>query len=220
MRIEDAIAHTAGAPCLMVLSFPKECVTPLQYDRKDLAVQSSDKTADRSPMALDFAKSAADRSPMALDFAKDAEPVATWLVKGGHLVTLTRGEHDTFIYFHSKDLLFYAHPHLALPPSLPRHTALLAQVYEDSVDDPGAPGGKRRVPRFSVFDVALPAMSDPARRGEFLRQFQLQLPAQCYAQWSGDLGCLRSFLGKGMPHECEALVLLGANPLRPTWEAQ
>ena len=195
MRIEDAIAHTAGAPCLMVLSFPKECVTPLECDRG-------------SPMEADPAT------------ASSSSSVATWLVRGGHLVTLTRGEHDTFIYFHSKDLLFYAHPHLALPPSLPRHTALLAQVYEDSVDDPGAPGGKRRVPRFSVFDVAQPALSDPARRGEFLRQFQLQLPAQCYAQWSGDLGCLRSFLGKGMPHECEALVLLGANPLRPTWEPQ
>ena len=79
MRIEDAIAHTAGAPCLMVLSFPKECVTPLECDRS---------------------------SPMEADPTKGASSVATWLVRGWHLVTLTRGEHDTFIYFHSKDLLF------------------------------------------------------------------------------------------------------------------
>lgn len=127
---------------------------------------------------------------------------ATWLVKGGQLLTLIRQDKYTLLFCHENGQLYYASPDASLAPSCPDNHAFLGQAVEDLVE--GVP-----TMRILIFDLAYPAVEDPKKRGEILRSLSHVFPPSCHVQWAGKPSALRKFLKNGLPHEAEAVISLG-----------
>ena len=135
------------------------------------------------------------------------DDVVTWLARGARFLTLIQTALGTRVYDHADDLLYYAGPHVQLPPECPLNHAILCQAVWDTVEG-------QRIPRLLATDLVTPAISCPRLRGETLRRLAPCLPAAVHPQWSGNRDALQAFLDRqSLPHEVECLVAL-REPLR------
>jgi hypothetical protein len=131
---------------------------------------------------------------------------ATWLAKDSWRFTLIKTAHGTFVYCHSHDYLYYAHPNVMLGPECPAGHAFLVQVLEDTKDGVV-------VPRVLVMDLVCPAVQNAEKRGEIMRGLAHVFPPLCHLQWAGNKAALQKFIDKGLPHQVDSIVALKSVPL-------
>ena len=129
--------------------------------------------------------------------------LVTWLVEGGRFLTLIQTARGTRVYDTQDDFLYYAAPHLQLPPGCPAGHAFLCQTVQDRQPD------GTLIPRLLVTDLVSPRIECPRQRSEALRGMAHFLPSVCHIQWSGNRAALQSFVDKGaVPHRVAGLVAL------------
>ena len=139
---------------------------------------------------------------------------ATWLCKsaGSQYLFFTlfkNAQGCTLLYSHCNEMLYYASAHAQLSLACPPFTAFLCQFTLDT-------HAEGRAPRLLVFDTLAPSNCQSAHaRGELLRSLAPHLPQPlCAVQWVGFRRYLTREFVSGLPHDIQAVISLGDNPLR------
>ena len=129
-----------------------------------------------------------------------------WLCANTHFFTVMKIKDNTFVYSHTNNMLYFAHPMCVLSSECPNHTAFLGQFTVDGV-----------TPRLLVFDCIVdfthrsPATADA--RADRLRAIgtYLQSPL-CVVQWVGELQYLFRFDTEKLPHKVDGFLELQPDP--------
>ena len=129
-----------------------------------------------------------------------------WLCANTHFFTVMKIRDNTFVYSHTNNMLYFAHPMCVLSSECPNHTAFLGQFTVDGV-----------TPRLLVFDCIVdftqshPAAADA--RADRLRAIGTYLQAPlCVVQWVGELQYLFKFDTERLPHKVDGFLELQPDP--------